>query len=168
MHFNGMTALEGFDKIDVILKLPVIECISMLESCSELLTAASRPSCDWQSKLVQHGPATVFEQIPADLANQGHYRSPPPLEEIGKLQFFMSSVTDDDKLLQLPTHGLFQVGAVLLHLDHVEIAIEVVSSTSDKVWCAIVSTSWLSLVRTVISYLERFEAAHENEPRLCA
>ena len=126
--------LKAFDKIES-LELPVIERVKFHRwnlgdgTITENEPTANVPdftTIDNQLKLVQLGTQTVFEQIPAELAEQGvvftDFHS--ALEEIPELveELFMSSVKyDDDKLAAYHT-AYFNSGAVLYIPDNVEIA----------------------------------------------
>ena len=124
---------QAFDKIEE-LDLPAIERVKFHRwnlgdgTITENEPSANVPdftAIDDNLKLVQLGTQTVFEQVPATLAEQGVVFTDfhTALEEIPQVveDYFMSSVKyDDDKLAAYHT-AYFNSGAVLYIPDNVEI-----------------------------------------------
>lgn len=124
---------KAFDKMDQ-LELPVIERVKFHRwnlgdgTISESQPSANVPDftqLDNHLKLVQMGTQTVFEQVPAALAEKGVIFTDfhTALEEIPQVlkENFMSSVKyDEDKLAAYHT-AYFNSGAVLYIPDQVEI-----------------------------------------------
>ncbi|MBP2624085.1 Fe-S cluster assembly protein SufD [Streptococcus oricebi] len=126
-------------------------------------------------KLVQIGTQTVFEQMPADLAQKGLIFTDfySALEEIPEVleRYFMSSVAyDEDKLAAYHT-AYFNSGAVLYVPDHVEVDLPLEGVFYQDSDSSVPFNKHILIIagkNSKINYLERLESIGQASSRATA